>query len=187
MRNPLPAATASDLPRCAVEVTNLHDLSAVEVTQRHDIPEEKGAIDAKTRNATETHNRDSHRLNRRNWITVAASLMAAQTARADDATRRLYVVDDIDRAVARGVDFLTSFAQPDGRIADRGHHVAMTSLAIMAMAALGTDPAEPTRTWFGDAKCDRFCAQQKKPNSRWLLSAVRTDRGCMDMASQRSC
>ena len=78
-------------------------------------------------------------------MTVATSLMGAQTVFGDEATRRLYVVDDIDRAVGQGVDFLTSFSQTDGRIADRGHHVAMTSLAIMAMAALGTDPSESTQ------------------------------------------
>ena len=88
--------------------------------------------------------RNPHRLSRRNLLTVAASLMVAPKVVADDSSRRLYVIDDIDRAVASGVDFLTSFSQADGRIADRGHQVAMTSLSIMAMAAIGTEPSDPT-------------------------------------------
>ena len=82
---------------------------------------------------------------RRQCIAIASSLLLAARGSADDETRRLYVADDIDRAVSRGVDFLTSFSQQDGRIADRGHQVAMTSLAIMAIAALGTEPSEPTK------------------------------------------
>ena len=91
-----------------------------------------------------THSQ-ARQVTRRQWLAVTASLLLSSRGRADEAIRRLYIADDIDRAVSKGVDFLTSFSQSDGRIADRGHQVAMTSLAIMAMAALGTDPSEPTK------------------------------------------
>lgn len=56
----------------------------------------------------------------------------------------LYVADDVDRAVDSGVLYLSKAQRGDGAIADRGHDVAMTSLAIMAMAAIGTQPSALT-------------------------------------------
>jgi hypothetical protein len=54
------------------------------------------------------------------------------------------LADEIDRAVHAGVEFLMDSQRDDGGIADRGHEVAMTSLAIMAMAAIGTEPTPHT-------------------------------------------
>lgn len=56
----------------------------------------------------------------------------------------LYLADEIDRAVQSGVKFLISEQRDDGSVADRGYAVAMTSLAIMAMAAIGTEPTPHT-------------------------------------------
>ena len=101
---------------------------------------------------------------RRSWIATcvaAATALAARTTIADDAIRTLYLADDVDRAVARGVDFLTSFSKQDGQITDRGHHVAMTSLAIMAMAAIGTDPSEETDRGIAMRRAVDFVLQDK--------------------------
>jgi hypothetical protein len=57
----------------------------------------------------------------------------------------LFLPDRIDRAVERGIDFLVQTQRADGAIADRGHEVAMTSLSIMAMAAIGTIPTNQTK------------------------------------------
>lgn len=53
----------------------------------------------------------------------------------------LYLKDDVDRAVDLGIGFLVKTQRPDGAIADRGHEVAMTALAVMAMAAVGIQPS----------------------------------------------
>ncbi len=87
-----------------------------------------------------------NRQSRRRWIfnCCAAIVSGSVTApgRGDDSVQSMYVADDIDRAVDRGVNYLIETQRRDGAIADRGHEIAMTSLAIMAMAAIGTQPGE---------------------------------------------
>jgi hypothetical protein len=56
----------------------------------------------------------------------------------------LYVDDQLDRACERGIDFLMANQRERGSITDRGHELALTALAIMAFAAVGTEPAEST-------------------------------------------
>jgi hypothetical protein len=53
-----------------------------------------------------------------------------------------YQADDIDAAVARGIQYLVSQQRKDGAITDRGHENAMTALAIMAMASVGHQPVD---------------------------------------------
>ena len=61
----------------------------------------------------------------------------------------LYVEDQLDQACERAIDFLLQHQRTSGpssgAITDRGHDLALTSLAIMALAAIGTEPSEPTR------------------------------------------
>ncbi len=85
-------------------------------------------------------------LNRRLCLRALASsaLLAGlhQSTTAEDFAS-LYVEDDVDRAVNRGVEYLISARRNDGAITDRGHEIAMTSLAIMAMASIGIEPGQP--------------------------------------------
>lgn len=86
----------------------------------------------------------SLRSNRRNWIAAsAASVLSLSNWRRGRAQQldNLYLADEVDRAVAKGVDYLLQTQRGDGAIADRGHDVAMTSLAIMAIASLGAQPS----------------------------------------------
>src|SRR6185295_20379765 len=54
--------------------------------------------------------------------------------------------DKVDQAIGRAVDFLVSSQDKDGAIAERGRNTtAMTSLAIMAMAAVGHQPSDETK------------------------------------------
>jgi hypothetical protein len=57
----------------------------------------------------------------------------------------LYVDDRLDRACDQAIEFLLRNQRASGAITDRGHELALTGLAIMALAALGVEPAEPTR------------------------------------------
>ncbi|MEZ6125517.1 MAG: prenyltransferase/squalene oxidase repeat-containing protein [Planctomycetaceae bacterium] len=50
--------------------------------------------------------------------------------------------DDVDSAVEQAIAFLVSQQKPDGGIYDRGHETTMTSLALMAMASVGHQPAD---------------------------------------------
>ena len=50
----------------------------------------------------------------------------------------------IDAAIDRGIEFLVRSAAKDGSIADNGHPTAMSSLAIMALAAIGTTVGDDT-------------------------------------------
>jgi hypothetical protein len=52
--------------------------------------------------------------------------------------------DETDAAVDRAIAWLLSRQKEDGSIEDKGHSTAMTSLAIMAMASVGVQPADPT-------------------------------------------
>ena len=80
-------------------------------------------------------------LDRRAWMLgAAASAMPFATAGGQENPSSLYLADDIDRSVQSGIDFLVSQQREDGAVADRGHEVAMSALAIMAMASIGTEP-----------------------------------------------
>jgi hypothetical protein len=52
--------------------------------------------------------------------------------------------DDVDRAIDRGLAYLLSQQKENGSILDRGHHTTMSAMAIMAMAATGHQPTDPT-------------------------------------------
>lgn len=90
------------------------------------------------------------RLDRRSWMqatlpTLASAGLLGKLACGEENIGALYVPDEIDRAVNLGVDYLVKQTRADGSIADHGHAIAMSSLAIMAMAAIGTEPGEPTK------------------------------------------
>ncbi|MEM9702063.1 MAG: hypothetical protein AAF907_06435 [Planctomycetota bacterium] len=51
---------------------------------------------------------------------------------------------EVDAAMERAVAYLLSKQRKDGSIYDRGTPTAMTALSIMALASVGTTPADPT-------------------------------------------
>lgn len=60
-------------------------------------------------------------------------------------TDSLYLPDRLDQACSRALNFLTKRQRGDGALTDRGHELAITSLAIMAYAAVGVEPAETSQ------------------------------------------
>ncbi|MEM9645774.1 MAG: hypothetical protein AAF989_12360, partial [Planctomycetota bacterium] len=64
----------------------------------------------------------------------------AQQAGSQQTFREVYSADETDAAVEKAIRFLLTRQQQDGSIQDRKHEVAMTSLAIMALAAVGVQP-----------------------------------------------
>jgi hypothetical protein len=84
-------------------------------------------------------------MTRRQWLTGIGVAATAGVAVGQESPASLYLADDVDRAVKAGVKFLVETQRPDGAVTDRGHEVAMTSLAIMAMASLGNEPIPRTK------------------------------------------
>ncbi len=111
--------------------------------------------------------------NRRTWLgrVSAAAMLAAlgSRSRADDDFASLYAADDVDRAVELAVDYLTETQRQDGAITDRGHEVAMTSLAIMAMASIGTEPGEPAKRGRAMKPRHRLCLARRPPGPARLF------------------
>ena len=52
--------------------------------------------------------------------------------------------DQVDQAIEKATDFLVGKQRPDGSITDRSYATTMTSLSIMALAAVGHLPGDPT-------------------------------------------
>jgi tetratricopeptide (TPR) repeat protein len=89
-------------------------------------------------------------MERRRWLATASALALTSSilrrpARAQERVDALYVEDDVDRAVKRGVEFLVARQNArDGSIYDRGHGITMTALSVMAMASIGNGPTDDT-------------------------------------------
>ncbi len=85
---------------------------------------------------------------RRWWLCGMAAAAWALTRQprglAQESIESLYVADDTDRAVDEAVNYLVRAQRDDGSIHDRGHPIAMTSLAVMAMASIGVAPDTST-------------------------------------------
>jgi hypothetical protein len=106
---------------------------------------------------------------RRGWLAGAAAVALSTLPRSPGCAEEqdaLYVADDVDRAVNRGVNFLLETQRPDGAVADRGHEVAMTSLAIMAMAAIGSQPNRLTARGRGMHKAIDFVLGENHQDSQ---------------------
>lgn len=82
----------------------------------------------------------------RTFATVLfAALLAAPTL-ADEQDSARPPTDKVDVAINRAIDYLISVQDKDGAIHDINHNqTAMTSLAIMAMAAVGHQPSDDTK------------------------------------------
>ena len=85
---------------------------------------------------------------------------------AQESLDTLFVPDDTDRAVGDAVDYLVRSQRDDGSIHDRGHPIAMTSLAIMAMASVGTLPGEATPTGRALAKALDFVLGERNQDAQ---------------------
>lgn len=101
-------------------------------------------------------------------VGLATSSLGLRAGAQDDIAA-LYVADDVDRAVKRGVESLSEQQRDDGAIADRGHEVAMTSLAIMSMAAIGTEPGEATERGRAMSRAIEFVLQDKHQTAQGYL------------------
>ncbi len=85
----------------------------------------------------------------RTIVFAAALLLGSVPARGQDAPAAPQGVDKVDQAISRAIAFLAGVQGKDGAIQDpeRGTHnqTVMTSLAIMAMAAVGHQTTDETK------------------------------------------
>jgi hypothetical protein len=77
------------------------------------------------------------------WRLACSALLSASFAQSPPAPRP-FAGDRVDQAVARAVDYLVFLQNPEGAITDRSHPTAMTALALLSMASIGHQPADPT-------------------------------------------
>ncbi|MFN3483997.1 MAG: prenyltransferase/squalene oxidase repeat-containing protein [Planctomycetota bacterium] len=80
------------------------------------------------------------------WGAVLAVLWGWASGQAQEPRPVSSRVEGVDSAIARAVGFLVGVQDREGAIADRGHNqTAMTALGLMALAAVGHQPADETR------------------------------------------
>ncbi|MFP6900616.1 MAG: prenyltransferase/squalene oxidase repeat-containing protein, partial [Opitutales bacterium] len=68
---------------------------------------------------------------------------AEEVAADEEETGNPFQKDKVDKAIDKAIAFLMSKQRSDGSIMDRGNPTTMTSLALMAMAAVGNQPVNP--------------------------------------------
>tara|TARA_B100001964_G_scaffold169367_1_gene186203 strand:+ start:413 stop:1498 length:1086 start_codon:yes stop_codon:yes gene_type:complete len=71
------------------------------------------------------------------------TFLFAEEAAAEEETGNPFQKDEVDKAIAKATRFLISKQAPDGSIHDRGNQTTMTSLSLMALAAVGNQPVNP--------------------------------------------
>lgn len=74
----------------------------------------------------------------------------------------IFEKDQVDLSVDKAIRFLLSQQRPDGAISDRRYETTMTSLAIMAMASIGLQPADPTPEGKAMARALAFVLGEKR-------------------------
>ena len=83
---------------------------------------------------------------------------------------------DVDLPIQKAVRFLLSQQQKNGSIADRGNENAMTSLAIMALAAVGHQPSDPTPEGTAMKKGLQFVLGNNRQDSTGYFGASDSSR-----------
>ena len=72
-----------------------------------------------------------------------ATFLYARNDESAGQTGNPFQKDEVDKRIDKAIAFIISKQKKDGSIYDRGNHTTMTSLALMAMAAVGHQPANP--------------------------------------------
>ena len=73
----------------------------------------------------------------------AIFLFAEEVAEPEEETGNPFQKDKVDKAIAKATRYLVGKQGSDGSIHDRGNQTTMTSLSIMALAAVGNQPVNP--------------------------------------------
>jgi len=117
----------------------------------------------------------SARASRRHWLLGLAAASAGHVSFAQnpqvlrESPSSLYLPDEVDRAVKSGVEYLIQKQRDSGAISDRGHDVAMTSLAIMAMASMGVTPQRFSAAGRSMTKAVDFVLEKKHQDMQGYL------------------
>jgi len=110
-------------------------------------------------------------------VLFAALLALPRTAASDDAPpagQEKPAGDKVDAAIGRAIDFLVSLQDKDGAIHELNvnHNLtAMTSMAIMAMAAVGHQPADDTKQGIAMKKALSYVLRPDRQDIKGYLGA----------------
>lgn len=74
--------------------------------------------------------------------------------------------DAVDLANDKAISFLLSQQKENGAIFDKSHDTTMTALAIMAMASVGIQPADPSREGQAMSRALTFVLQEDRQNAK---------------------
>lgn len=100
-----------------------------------------------------------------------AGWLCAQEAEKADQTGNPFKKDEVDKRIEKGVKFLITKQKPDGSIYDRGNHTTMTSLALMAMAAVGNQPVNPNEAGKSMQRALDFVLQEDRQSETGYFGA----------------
>ena len=76
-------------------------------------------------------------------FSITVTFLYARNDESAGQTGNPFQKDEVDKRIDKAIAFIISKQKKDGSIYDRGNHTTMTSLALMAMAAVGHQPVNP--------------------------------------------
>lgn len=72
--------------------------------------------------------------------------------------------DEVDQAIARGIEFLLQQQGEDGAFSDQSHSTTMTALGVMALACVGTTPDQDNPRGRAMRRALDFVLEEKRQN-----------------------
>lgn len=101
---------------------------------------------------------------------LAPCLQAQKTENSKE-TGNPFEKDQVDKDIEKAIKFIISKQKDDGSIYDRGNHTTMTSLALMAMAAVGHQPVNPNAEGKAMQKALDFVLQEERQSETGYFGA----------------
>ena len=108
-----------------------------------------------------------------------ATFLSAQNEESAGQTGNPFQKDEVDKRIDKAITFIISKQKKDGSIYDRGNNTTMTSLALMAMAAVGHQPVHPKDEGEAMNRALDYVLQEDRHRETGYYSS-KTAAGCTD-------
>ena len=100
-----------------------------------------------------------------------APCLQAQKTESSKETGNPFEKDQVDKDIEKAIKFIISKQKEDGSIYDRGNHTTITSLALMAMAAVGHQPVNPNAEGKAMQQALDFVLQEERQSETGYFGA----------------